>query len=119
MTRNLHYALDLDRKVIPVSLEEWATFLGRRERVVEQTDTDTCWVSTVFLGLDHNYSRSGPPLLFETMVFSRGNPGDDEEMYRYPTWDEAQAGHTATVDRIRGLEAEAAQSLKVLKEKRK
>jgi hypothetical protein len=27
------------------------------------------WVSTVWLGLDHQFSPGGPPLIFETMVF--------------------------------------------------
>ena len=50
----------------------------------------------VFLGLDHSFG-SGPPLLFETMVF--GGPLD-EEMDRYTTWDEAEAGHKAMVKRV-------------------
>ena len=28
-------------------------------------------ISTVWLGLDHNHSPNGPPLIFETMVFRR------------------------------------------------
>ncbi len=51
-------------------------------------------VSTVFLGLDHNHTGKGPPLLFETMVF--GGPLHDEQ-WRYCTWEEAEAGHKAAV----------------------
>lgn len=54
-------------------------------------------VSTVFLGLDHNWGR-GPPLLFETLIF--GGPLHDE-MWRYPTWDAAVAGHTAAVQAVK------------------
>lgn len=53
-------------------------------------------VSTVFLGLDHQYG-DGPPLLFETMVF--GGPLD-HEMNRYSTWNEAEKGHQEMVERV-------------------
>lgn len=47
-------------------------------------------VSTVFLGLDHNFRSDGPPLLFETLV--TGGPLD-QRMERYSSWSEAVAGH--------------------------
>lgn len=50
-------------------------------------------VSTVFLGLDHNWGE-GPPALFETMIFEGPH---DSEQWRYSTWDEAVAGHEAAV----------------------
>lgn len=53
-------------------------------------------ISTVFLGLDHNWG-DGPPVLFETMVFGGEH---DEWMDRYHTYDEALAGHKKVVDCI-------------------
>lgn len=50
-------------------------------------------VSTVFLGLDHNWG-GGPPLLFETMIFTDGEGG---YCRRYSAWEEAEAGHWETV----------------------
>lgn len=50
-------------------------------------------VSTIFLGLDHNYS-GGEPILFETMIF--GGPLDGEQ-WRYHTYDEAERGHANAV----------------------
>lgn len=50
-------------------------------------------VSTVFLGLDHNWGI-GPPLLFETMIFGGVH---DEYQERYSIWDEAEAGHARAV----------------------
>jgi hypothetical protein len=64
------------------------TSIGNRR--VDQTEIGNCHVSTVFLGLDHNWDIGGPPLLFETMVF---HDGDGEESWRYSTWDEAVEGH--------------------------
>lgn len=55
-------------------------------------------VSTVFLGLDHSFRDHGPPILFETLVF---NGPLRDEMERYATWDEADAGHKAMVERVR------------------
>jgi hypothetical protein len=46
-------------------------------------------VSTVFLGVDHNFG-DGPPILYETMVF--GGPCGGQ-MRRYSTWEEAERGH--------------------------
>jgi hypothetical protein len=51
-------------------------------------------ISTVFLGIDHNHLRQGPPILFETMIF--GGPYD-QYMDRYCTWAEAEAGHARAV----------------------
>lgn len=53
-------------------LLEWATdFQDQRGRIVRQeTLWNGIWVSTVWLGLDHNFGRSGPPLIFETMAFN-------------------------------------------------
>lgn len=54
------------------------------------------FVSTVFLGLDHGFG--GPPIVFETMVFTDGKGGD---MERYSTYDEAMAGHKVMVEKVR------------------
>jgi hypothetical protein len=55
-----------------------------------QTTHNDVEVSTVFLGLDHNFSGAGPPVLYETMVFG----GDlDHFQQRYPTRGEAAEGH--------------------------
>jgi hypothetical protein len=53
-------------------------------------------VSTVFLCMDHSWSREEhAPILFETMIF--GGPYD-QEMWRYSTYDEAKAGHDRIVN---------------------
>jgi len=57
-------------------------------------------VSTVFLGLDHNYFDDGPPLIFETMVFG-GPPAVDQWQRRYATEEEAREGHEVAVAALR------------------
>lgn len=83
-----------------VELLEWASWFETAKRHVADETIGKSRVSTVFLGVDHNYSEDGPPLIFETLVFG----GDlDEEMDRYSTWEEAEAGHKAMVERVRNL----------------
>lgn len=71
----------------------WA-FEKQNRRVALTQVTGNIRVSTVFLGLDHNFSPLGPPLLFETMIF--GGP-HDQYQDRYSTWEEAEQGHLRAV----------------------
>ena len=67
----------------------WSMWFQDADRCVGDTETEKVRVSTVFLGLNHNF-EDGPPLIFETLVFG----GDlDGEMRRYSTWEEAENGH--------------------------
>ncbi len=89
-----------------VGLEEWSKLIeekhsnpeGRwrigKDRIGESE------VSTVWLGLNHNYG-AGPPLIFETLVFG-GELAD--EMDRYSTEREAQLGHKLMVQRVEKAE---------------
>lgn len=77
-------------------LLEWGRWLQGRDRRVAYTKTWTHRVSTVFLGLNHNFEEQGEPLLFESMVFPMGS-WEEQEMARYSTWDEAITGHRAMV----------------------
>jgi len=92
------YILDADHHVHRVSMEVWAKWFGdiATRRVAETGIGDTC-VSTVFLGINHRFIGEGPPLLFETMIFG----GElDEQMWRYSSWDDAEAGHAAAVRKV-------------------
>lgn len=75
----------------------WADWFGTADRHVGIEERDGIKVSTVFLGLDHNFLLDGPPLLFETMVFGGEFEGEQE---RYSTWDEAELGHRAMVAKV-------------------
>jgi hypothetical protein len=67
------------------------------KRVAETTLPDGKWVSTVWMGLDHQYAEHGPPLIFETMVFPSEHDLDDLDCERYSTEAEALVGHAAMV----------------------
>lgn len=81
----------------PVPCEDVLTWGAAMERAreaghlaVAQEHIAEIFVSTVFLGVDHNYGLYGDPVLFETMAFC-----NDESIScdRYCTWAEAEAGH--------------------------
>ncbi len=78
---------------------EWAKWFETADRHVALEYIFGIRVSTVFLGLDHNFSMNGKPLLFETMVFTRCHVED--EMCRYYTYEEAETGHRLIVDNIK------------------
>jgi len=78
------------------SMIEWAMWYekNRWERVVKQTRVRGCLISTVFLGLDHNWC-GGPPILWETMVFGRNL---DKECERCPgSREQAETMHARQV----------------------
>jgi len=94
------YILDSENRPVKTDLHTWGEWFSTvGNRIVGYTEINSeVRVSTVFLGTDHNYSRKGPPLLFETMVFG----GElDEQMWRYSTWDDAKMNHDAIVKRLR------------------
>ncbi len=69
------------------------------ERTVAQTQVSPdVLVSTVFLGLDHNWGE-GPPILWETMIF--GGPQDGYQE-RYSARAAAEAGHLDAVEIAQG-----------------
>jgi hypothetical protein len=74
---------------------KWAEWFETAERQVARDEIGAGLVSTVFLGLDHDHMRNGPPILFETMVFADG--GEIEYMERCSTWLEAEAMHKRAV----------------------
>jgi hypothetical protein len=76
---------------------KWGLWMETAVRRVALTTTENGEVSTVFLGLDYSFGEPGGPILFETRVFG----GElDQEMDRYRTWEEAEAGHREFVSRI-------------------
>lgn len=100
MTFQLQYILDGQTPRPEFDLFTWGKWMQTADRKVRQEEVGDIWISTVFLGLDHQYGQ-GPPLLFETWVRHKNN--DNDEFCRYSTWQEAEAGHKQIVERIRNL----------------
>lgn len=107
MERPHLYILDEHGKPQPVTdVVEWGDWFKRADELGLRTvsnDLDegdpahVVRVSTVFLGMDHNFLERGAPVLWETLVF--GGPLDGE-MERYSSREAALAGHQVMCRRV-------------------
>jgi hypothetical protein len=90
---HLLYVLDAAGTPQPASdVRRWGQWYRTADRIVAQDTFGDVQVSTVFLGIDHNFRADGPPVLWESMIF--GGPLDQEQR-RYTSRADAEAGHTA------------------------
>ena len=97
MTTTGRYILDGLRPKHCPDLMEWAEWMETADRTVQVTMIGDVRVSTVFLGLDHQFGV-GSPILYETMIFG----GDlDEYQERWQTLGEAKNGHAVAVQHVR------------------
>lgn len=98
----------VNRTPMPVDYDRWAHEMEKRYECAKRTGIDP-WrvaetviggtsISTEFLGLNHRFIGSGPPLLFETMIFG-GRLDNFQD--RCSTWDEAEAMHAEAVALVR------------------
>lgn len=95
-----------DRNGKRMSLMAWArAFDDVKYRVLGSHYVGNLWVSTVWLGIDHDFlnmmrEEPAPPMIFESMIFVIPE-GDDRwlslELRRYRTEQEAMVGHTDLV----------------------
>lgn len=99
----VHYKLIGKLPVPCLSFDEWATWLAATlfsgsidPRIVKQEHVGPLFVSTVFLGHDHNFDPdpNAEPLLFETMIF---DALEDSYQTRCTTWDQAEFMHETAV----------------------
>jgi hypothetical protein len=92
--------MHFNRKGEPIDIDEWSRLFSDRD-YQRLASTHGCGrhVSTVWLGLDHNFSGKGPPIIFETLVFKESETEDEPSSLgeidgdRYATEAEALAGH--------------------------
>jgi hypothetical protein len=111
------YYLLKGREVYPAeSLLDWALNFEQSNRIVKKDTIDGVEVSTVFLGLDHNWG-GGPPLIFETMTFSDSM---GEIQVRCSTYEQAEKMHANVCELVRaahsGAEASAMEAITRIRE---
>jgi len=90
-----------DKDGTPISMKQWAEKFENLD--YKRIDLYQGWfvtVSTVWLGLNHNFMMTGKPVIFETMVFPKGLM-TDLECQRYRTIEEAKKGHKELVKQYR------------------
>jgi hypothetical protein len=93
----LFYILKNKNPIPAINSITFAKYFEKANRHVADTKIGKIRVSTVFLGLDHQFGE-GPPILFETMVFGGRLDGQQN---RYYTWTEAEKGHDEMVKFIK------------------
>lgn len=92
------YILDGHTPVQVEDLLTWARWIEQCDRrVADDYPAAGIMVSTVFLGLDHNFGERGPPLLFETMIFGGAH---SQWQRRCSTWDQALKMHAAALELV-------------------
>jgi hypothetical protein len=92
-----------DGHPVPCSADdpEWGAMMENGDlRRVAFDVVDGVEVSTVFLGIDHRHTTSGPPMLYESMTFS-ARPDHVEQQERYTNREDALKGHAALVEWVR------------------
>lgn len=97
---NGRYILEGHKAVPEPDLMKWAAWIEHSDnrRVARTAVDDKVFVSTVFLGVDYDFTGHGTPILFETMIF--GGPLD-EYQERCGTWAEAVNMHRRAVSRAK------------------
>lgn len=122
-SKSWYYILDDNHKVRRThKMLEWAKWMEKfgKNRIIKQTLLkNKCWVSTVFLGVDYNWTGKGKPIVFETMVFDknvverfriddgpvRESIGAELYQTRYTSYEKALRGHKQAIRKFAGRKA--------------
>lgn len=94
----------VEGKTVPVPLTEeglktfmeWFSDISNRK--LASYEFENVKVSTVFLGLDHNWSGGGLPILWETVIFGGSNDG---YLDRTTSKEEAMAAHKKAIEMVK------------------
>jgi len=105
MTRLRYYILDESGEPQPVDdVLVWTAWFERAShdgsRIVKQDYAEGSvreGVSTVFLGIDHNHTLRGAPVLWESLVFGTSLDGEQQ---RYRSKADALRGHEELLQRV-------------------
>jgi hypothetical protein len=97
---DLFYILNDKGEIVPTSDPiEFAKSFECAETQSMKDEVYGVLVSTVFLGINHQYDPNGPPLVWETMVF--GLKGQEDRPIRYSSKAEAEEGHKRMVELVK------------------
>lgn len=86
--------LYIEENGVPVAcpdLYKWCEYQQNADRTVARSELQQGYVSSVFLGMNHNYRRDDTPILYETMIF--GSPVFCDLVSRFRTRQECFAYH--------------------------
>lgn len=93
----MHYYIynkETDELTMTEDSDKWTQWFRHfPNRCLAQDLVDNWMVSTVVLGINHNWLENGDPILFETMVFDKIGKPLDEYTCRYSSSKDAMEGH--------------------------
>ena len=89
------YILDGKTPVLELDVAKWGKWLEKANHRVGLNWVGEIRISTVFLGIDHDFRFKGDPLLFDTRI--HGSEKFENFQERYSTWEEAEKGHQQAV----------------------
>jgi len=93
---SMYYILK-GKEIIPCNdIKIWAATCAKND--IAKTQIFDSFVSTIFLGINHNFDDTKKPLLFETMIFGGERDGLQE---RFTTYDEALNRHNEIVSELK------------------
>lgn len=104
-----------DKEGSPIKADEWLRRIQEPDYtlVAVFADSSAC-VSTVWLGLDHQFFDDQPPLIFESMIITRDQKHPlNKQFRRYSTLDVALEGHQQMVEQVRAAFGERSKRRKV------
>ena len=87
----------------PIEWSKWFETTMDGSRHLGDTRVGRYRVSTIFLAVDHNWYGTGPPILWETMVFTRKGRTFEDYERRYSSRDAALDGHKWTVRAVKRM----------------
>ena len=93
-----NYILDGKTPILEPDILKWAKWFEHSDKRVAKSFIGEILISTVFLGIDHDFRSQGPPLLFETRI--SGSEKFENFQERYSTWEEAEKGHQQAVAQV-------------------
>lgn len=100
----MYYILKGKCPVYTEDILEWGRYIGRAvrrsERHVGHIEMKKgIFISTLFLGMDQEFTGGRAPLLFETMIFGGRY---DHNIDRYSNWEQAERGYKKWIAIIKG-----------------
>lgn len=95
------FLLYFDQDCKPITYEEWIeSFKDISYKIIKKDNVGPYIISTVWLGINHQFLPAESPMIFETMIFCEDKKDElYHEMQRYTYKEQAIEGHDEMVQR--------------------
>ena len=87
----------INKTPVKCSYDEYHSDITSQDRLIKLTLIERYKISTAFLGVNHEFRRERPPMLFETAIFDLTAERETKIYDRYSTYQDAEIGHDLAV----------------------